>query len=358
MTEVPSPVRPPPPRAATRRAGLRRLIAALLLPLLLPLLPAAARAAPLEKVRTYTQTNYPGFIQFAARDLGLFAKYGIDPDLHFFPSGAPIVQAAAANEWDVAFLGAPPAVIGATSLGMVTIGVIYDESVQHKLIGRPEFVAAVQARPERLKGARIFVTTLSTGHYVTEACLRKFGLGPGDVSIIPSEQSATLAAFGAGQGDLAQAWPPFTSALLERGNRVLCDGQQAGIEIATVWVASKAFAARRPDLVVRWLKANGEAIAWIRQDAARTTAMYRRFMSSVGQSASDATLRDVVEFVMGANTLDKQIGFMTAKGSGTPYILRMYDGIARFFLRNGRLRELPDLRPYVDASFLARAVQP
>jgi ABC-type nitrate/sulfonate/bicarbonate transport system substrate-binding protein len=312
----------------------------------------------LEKVRTFTQTNYPGFIQYTARELGLFTKYGIDPDLRFFPSGAPIVQAAAADGWDIAFLGAPPAVIGATTLGMVTIGVLYDESVQHKLIGRPDFVAQVEADPQRLKGAKIFVTTLSTGHYVAEACLRKFGLAPGDVSIIPSEQSATLAAFSAGQGDLAQAWPPFTLALLERGNRVLCDGQQAGVEVATVWVAAKSFAARHPDLVVKWLKANGEAIDWIRQDPVRTTQMYRKFMASVGQSASESTLRDVVRFVMDAHTLQQQIGFMTAHEREAPYILRMYDGIARFFIRNGRLREVPDFKPFVDASFLARAVQP
>lgn len=337
--------------ACRRLLGLALLACALIAPSIAP-------AQTLEKVRTFTQTNYPGFIQFAARELGLFTKYGIDPDLRYLPSGAPIIQAAASDQWDVAFLGAPPAVIGASALGMVTIGVVYDEASQHKLIGRSEYVAQALANPERLKGARIFVTTLSTGHYVTEACLRKFGLAPGDVRIIPSEQPASLAAFSAGQGDLVQAWPPFTSALLERGNRVLCDGRQAGVDIATVWVASKSFAARRPDLVVRWLKANGDAVNWIRQDPERTAQMYRKFMASVGQSATESTLKSVVEFVMEANTLRAQIGYFQAKAGESPYVLRMYEGIARFFIRNGRMKEVPDFRPYLDASFLTKAVQP
>lgn len=315
-------------------------------------------AQRLEKVRTFSQTNYPGFIQFAAKELGLFTKYGIDPDLRFFPSGAPIVQAAAAKEWDIAFLGAPPAVIGGSSLGMVTIGLIYDEASQHKLIGRPDFVAKVLANPASLKGAKIFVTTLSTGHYMVEGCLRKFGLGSNDVSIIPSEQAATLAAFTAGQGDLAQVWPPFTSALQERGNQVLCDGQQAGVDIVTVWVATKDFATKRPDLVVKWLKANGDAVKWVKQDPARTTEMYRKFMAFTGQTATETTLKDVVSFVMSANTLDQQIRSMTAKEGASPYIIRAYEGIAKFFIRNGRMKEVPDFRPLVDASFLLKAAQP
>lgn len=326
--------------------------------LLAAVVPVASAQDGGGKVRTFSQTNYPGFIQYVARELGLFAKYGIDSDLRFFPSGAPIVQAAAAKEWDMAFLGAPPAVIGASSLGMITIGMIYDEAPQHKLIGRSDFVARALADPAALKGAKIFVTTLSTGHYMTEACLRKFGLTPKDISIIPSEQAATLAAFTAGRGDLAQVWPPFTSTLLERGNRVLCDGGQAGLDIATVWVAAKDFAARRPDLVVKWLKANGEAVKWVKQDPARTLDMYRKFMAFNGQTSTETVLKDIVGFVMTANTLEDQIRYLTPADGEPSFIVRAYEGIARFFVRNGRMKGVPDFRPLVDASFLQKAVQP
>lgn len=321
------------------------------------ILAPSAGAQGLEKVRTFTQTNYPGFIQYVARELGFFTKYGIDPDMRFFPSGAPIVQAAAAKEWDAAFLGAPPAVIGASTLGLVTIGIPYEEAPTHQLFGRPDYIAKVRANPAILKGAKIFVTTLSTGHFMTESCLQKFGLGSNDVAIIPSEQTATLSAFSTGQGDLAQVWPPFTFALRERGNQILCDGAQAGVSIPSVWVTTKEFAAKRPDLLVKWLKANGDATKWINQDSARTLEMYRKFMAFVGQTATEATLKEVVAVVMTANTLEDQVKLLSAAGGAKPYIIRSYEGIAQFFIRNGRLKEIPDFRPVVDAAFLAKATQ-
>jgi NitT/TauT family transport system substrate-binding protein len=314
-------------------------------------------AQNLQKVRTFTQTNYPGFIQYVTRELGLFTKYGLDPDMRFFPSGAPIVQAAAAKEWDVAFICAPPAVIGASSLGLNTKGMPYEESPTHLLIGRPDYVAKVRANHDAMKGAKIFVTTLSTGHYMTEGCLRKFGLKSSDVNIIPSEQTATLSAFSAGQGDLAQVWPPFTFALEERGNQVLCDGKQAGISIPSVWVTTKDFAASKPDLLVKWLKANGEAVDWIRKDKARTTDMYRKFMQLVGQTYNDKTLSEVVDVVMTAETLPDQLKALSASGGEKPYLIRSYEGIAQFFIRNGRLQQVPDFAPLVNASFLAQAVK-
>ncbi len=323
--------------------------------LLLVLAPMVS-AQGLEKVRTFSQTNYPGFVQFVAKELGLFKKYGIDPDLRFFPSGAPIVQAAAAKEWDIAFLGAPPAVIGSTSLGLVTVGIITDNPYEHQLIGRAQYVANTLANPGALKGAKIFVTTLSTGHQMVEGCLRKFGLSSKDVAIIPSEQAATVAAFQAGQGDLAQVWSPFNDALRERGNRILCDGGQAGLHILTVWVAAKDFADKRPELVVRWIKANGDAVKWIKEDLARTTEMYRRFMALAGQNADGAALKGVIDAVMQMKTLEEQMGYMRAMNGARSEADLAYQGIAEFFVRNGRMKEVPDFRPYIDASFLQRAI--
>jgi NitT/TauT family transport system substrate-binding protein len=314
----------------------------------------AAHAQDLAKVRTFTQTNFPGFVQFVTNELGLFTKYGIDPSLKYFPSGAPIVQAGAANEWDIAFLGAPPAVIGSDSLGIVTIGVITDDP--HELFGRPDYVDKALADPSTLKGAKIFVTTLSTGHYMVESCLQKFGLDSKDVTIIPSDQAATVSAFLAGEGDLAQTWQPFSDALRARGNNVLCDAAQTNLHIFTVWVATKAFATQHPDLVTKWVKANGEAVDWIKQDEARTTEMYRKFMALSGQTTEGDALKSVIGSVMAAKTLNEQLGYMMAADGSKPEVIKAYEGIAEFFIRNGRMPTVPDFTPYVDASFLKAAV--
>ena len=61
---------------------------------------------------------------------------------------------------------------------------------------------------------------------------------------------------------------------------------------------------------------------------------------------------------MKAKTLEDQIGYMVAPGGARAEIVSAYEGIAQFFIRNGRMKEVPDFRPYIDASFLQKAVRP
>ncbi|WP_161495903.1 ABC transporter substrate-binding protein [Bradyrhizobium japonicum] len=319
---------------------------------------SGAVAEPLQKVRTYSQTNYPGFVNYAAKELGFLEKYGIDPDMKFLPSGGPIVQAAASKEWDIAFLGAPPAVIGASALGVITIGMNYEEAAEHELIGRPDYVAAVQADPQKLKGAKIFVTTLSTGHYMFEGCMRKLGVNISDVNIIPSEQTATVSAFAAGQGDIAQVWPPQSTTLKERGNKPLCNGKEAGLSVATVWVVTQEFAKNHPDLVVKWLKANNDAIHWMKQDFERTYALYQKWDAYRGFNLPTAVLREEVVSVSKIIPAEDQVKLLLPPAPGEKaYLVKSYEGIADFFIRMGRLKEKPDFRPYVDGSFLQQVVK-
>lgn len=319
---------------------------------------AAVLAEPLQKVRTYSQTNYPGFVNYAAKELGFFAKYDIDPDMKFLPSGGPIVQAAASKEWDIAFLGAPPAVIGASTLGVITIGMNYEEAEQHELIGRPDFVAAVKADPQKLKGAKIFVTTLSTGHYMFEGCMRKLGVNISDVSVIPSEQTATVSAFAAGQGDVAQVWPPQSTTLKQRGNKPLCNGKEAGLSVATVWVVTQEFAKNHPDLVVKWLKANNDAIHWMKQDFDRTYALYQKWDAFRGFNLPESILKEEVVSVLKIIPAEEQVKLLSPSAPGEKaYLVKSYEGIADFFIRMGRLKEKPDFRPFVDGSFLQQVVK-
>src|SRR6185436_1457150 len=100
---------------------------------------------------------------------------GLDPQIKVYTSGAPIVQAAATDEWDVAHIWAPPTIQG-YKLGLVIAGVINEEAVIHELIGRPDWVDAAKKDPAKVKGAKVFITTASTGHYVVEGCLKQRGL--------------------------------------------------------------------------------------------------------------------------------------------------------------------------------------
>ncbi len=314
-------------------------------------------AAAMDKIRTNNMPYYTGFPIFVADRLGLYEKQGIDTEPKYFPSGAPIIQAAAAKQWDITFLGAPPATLAGPTLGLVTIGFVTEEAGIHQLIGRPDDVAAAKAEASFLKGKQIFVTTVSTGHYMVEGCLGSMGLSIDEVTILPSEQTATLSAFTAGEGDFAQAWPPQNDAMLAQGNEVLCDGIQADLSIPSVWIAAPHIIEENPDAVIRWLRATSEAVDWIKEDKARAMEMYQEFEQFRGFDLDPAVLAKEVDTMF--NDLvqaPEMIEKMTASGGEASYLAKGYEGVAGFFNRVGRMDSIPDYEPLIDPSFLQKAI--
>jgi hypothetical protein len=80
-------------------------------------------------------------------------------------------------------------------------------------------------------------------------------------------------------------------------------------------------------------------------------------MAFAGQTSSEETLKETVRAVMTAEPLKEQVKYMTAGDGGTSFMADMYESIGLFFVRNGRLKEVPDFRPFIDASFLQRAIR-
>lgn len=332
-------------------------LAALVMSAILALPLSAQISVAQDKVRTFNMPYYPGFPVWLAHDLGIFEKYGIDTEPKYFPSGAPIIQAAAAKQWDISFLGAPPVTLAGPKLGLQTISMVQEGAGIHRLIGRPDFVAKAKKDPKAIKGSKVFVTTLSTGHYMVEGCLDKMGLTQEDVIILPSEQTATASAFAAGEGDLAQVWPPQDAALMRNGNEVLCDGEQAGVSIPDVWVAAPHFVEENPDAIVRWLKATTEAIDWIKEDRERTYQKYLEFEQFRGFDLDEDVLQAEVDVVM--NLIypgEQQLTAMSVGNDDKSYVAKAYEGVAGFFMRVGRMDSIPDYQPLINATFLKKAL--
>lgn len=315
----------------------------------------SASAQTKDKVRIAAQVWYPSFAMFAAKEAGIYDKWGIDPEFKVYPSGAPIVQAAATDEWDVAHIGAPPFMQG-MKLGLKTAGVISEEAVIHELIVRPEFYEAAKKDRAKVKGAKVFITTASTGHYMVEACLKKMGLSMSDVQVLPSEQQASLAAFIAGNGDMVQLWAPNSTTARSRGMKVLCNAVDAGLEIPSVWVIHPTFAKSRPEVAVRWLRATLEGAEWASKDRARTAALYKKWDQFRGTQTPDEILNEEVDLAMGLWPLNTQLEKMKGKpGEGKPYVERALEDIANFYIRIGRMKEMPDIKAMIDTSWLDKA---
>ncbi len=330
-------------------AALARTVLALIV-VLAGILPAAAQQK--DKIRIAGQVWYPTFPMYTAIENGIYAKWGLDPTIKIFPSGAPIVQAAATSEWDVAHIGLPPTVQG-VKLGLIIAGVISEEAVIHQLIGRPDYIATVQKEPAKLKGAKIFITTASTGHYMVELCLKKRGITMSDVQVLPSEQQASLSAFISGNGDLAQFWTPLGAAARSKGNKILCDGIEAGAKIPSVWVIHPDFAKKNPDAAVRWLRATLESAEWARKDKAAAAELYKKWDSFRGTQTADEFLKEEIDLATDLWPLAEQIVRMKGEAGKPAYINEAIDGIAQFYVRIGRMKEIsPEVVKMIDTSWI------
>lgn len=311
-----------------------------------------------DKIRIAAQVWYPSFPQYVAMEQGIYAKWGLDPTMKVYPSGAPIVQAAATNEWDVAHIGAPPTIQG-YKLNLVIAGVISEEAVMHQLIGRPDYVEAAKKDPSKIKGAKVFITTASTGHYMVESCLQKRGLTMNDVQVLPSEQQASLSAFMAGNGDLAQFWAPQTTAARGRGMKVLCDGTEVGLKIPSVWVIHPEFAKKNPDAAVRWLRATLEGVSWSQVDRNKSYALYKKWDQYRGTQTPDDFLKEEFDLALDLWPIKKQLEVMKA-GGNKAYVYQALEGITDFYIRLGRIKDAPDVakaavNKLVDTSWLDKA---
>lgn len=318
-----------------------------------------ADAQQKDKIRLAGQIWYPSFPMYVAMDQKIYDKWGLDPEIKIYPSGAPIAQAAATFEWDVAHIGAPPTVQG-YKLGLIVAGVISEEAIIHQLIGRADWVEAAKKDPAKIKGAKVFVTTASTGHFMTETCLKQRGLTMKDVEVLPSEQQASLSALMAGNGDLAQLWTPQTTAARARGMKVLCDGLEAKLKIPSVWVIHPEFAKKNPDAAVRWLRATLEGAEWARADKARTAALYKKWDQFRGTQTSDDFLKEEVDLATDLWPLKTQLEVMKGVGGAKPYVFEALEGVTDFYIRIGRMKETPDaakaaVNKLVDTSWLEKA---
>jgi len=211
-------------------------------------------------------------------------------ELQLYPSGAPQNEALAAGKWDVGAMGMAPSIMAALRYDAKIIGISNDESETNDIWVRPDSPLLktkgavpgypdIYGKPEDWKGKQILVTTISTGHYALSATLKALGLSDKDVKITNIEQAQAITAFGAGQGDIAVLWAPFSYMAEARGWKKVSSGRAAKAVVAGFIVASNAFVKEKPELAARWLKLYMANIDKMRDDPKGSEEWLNKFFS-------------------------------------------------------------------------------
>ncbi|MER5778490.1 ABC transporter substrate-binding protein [Streptomyces sp. NPDC002039] len=181
-----------------------------------------------------------------------------------FESGGDVNTAVLAGAVDLGLAGSSPVTKGLSA----PLNIPYKVVWIHDLIGDNE---ALVAKPgigsvKDLVGKKVATPYGSTSHYSLLAALTAAGVEPSSVKTVDLQPQDTLAAWKRGDVDAAYVWTPTLGELAKDGKVLITSRQvaQQGKPTADLGVVTDDFAARHPEVVTAWLKAQDQAVAQAR----------------------------------------------------------------------------------------------
>nr|WP_260691692.1 ABC transporter substrate-binding protein [Rhizobium laguerreae] len=292
--------------------------------------------------------NAPALI---AEEKGYFRDEGLNVELKGFGDGPVIQQAVAGGEIDVAYIGAPPVYQWAA------------RGLEAKIIAKVNYgQAAVIAKTDGpihslsdLKGKRLAgvnrgsgMDVLLRGYVLKEAG----GLSPDtDLALSQMPVGNMNAALDTGVVDAAFLWEPFISQSVLRGaGRVVFDvnGALPGYPWYVIAAPAKTLK-ERPDDLVKLLRANSKAIAFLREHPEEADRIIAQSFKLESLAAADGSIVPPEAIVTEAR---KRLGWSAEiEPSDRAFIQRLID----YSVALGFLEKRLNVDDIIDGSFAAKA---
>jgi sulfonate transport system substrate-binding protein len=293
------------------------------------------------------QPQTHGLPTYMAMQKGWDKAEGLKIDYQLYMSGPPQNEALASNTWEVGAEGSVPAMLAALRYGAYIIALSDEEGETNNLWVRPDSPILkvkganpkypdLYGSPASVKGKTILLITASTGHYAVIATLKAWGLSEQDVKMVHMEPQQILPAFVAGQGDIAQLWPPFDYAAAGKGFKEISSGKRAGVPIlGAVLVSKKAFE-ENPEKVAKWLKLYLKGIDEMKANPTESAKVLGSFYKEHGLNMDDKQL--AMEIAQRPFFDLKQQLALFAKKDGAPSQVELWmSDLADFFVQQGRI---------------------
>lgn len=205
-----------------------------------------------------------------------------------FVSGTTLTEAFGAGQIDIAYIGPGPAINAATR-GMPLQMIAGASEAGAVLVARGD--SGIRSYKD-LAGKRVAVPSLgntqdiSLRHILKQEGLRAQTDG-GDVNVTPVAPADVLAAFATKRVDATLVPEPWGAALEAQGHRIVGTEKTVwrdGAYPTTLVIVNTRFAAQNPALVAAFLKAHGEAVAFLtKTPAAAQTVVNRKLEELTGQ---------------------------------------------------------------------------
>lgn len=220
----------------------------------------------------YSMTTAP--MNYAVQK-GIFKKYGLDVTLVYIDGGSTLSQAVVGGSINIAQNGyAPAATAAVQGADMVFIGGISNQ-LPFQLVVKGNIKSAGD-----LKGKKVAISRYgATSDVAATYALKSLGLKRTDVVILQLGGEGTrTAAMLSGQIDASLEQYPRTGELEEKGYRVLVDCLQIAADYPnTSYVSTRAFIAKNPDIVKRFIMGISDGIHAFKtnkEEALKSTAAF------------------------------------------------------------------------------------
>jgi NitT/TauT family transport system substrate-binding protein len=229
---------------------------------------------------------------YVAQDAGLFKKHGIDADIITSRGGGEAMKAYIAGEVQIVATGFPE--VGLLRKRGVDVELFFQQTsrVPFSLIGRKD--EAIKSVAD-LKGKTIAVTSPgSLTANITRYLVMKAGLNPDrDVSLISvGGGGEILGALKSKRADAAMLFEPFPSIAVKQNiaTVILNVNDELDAFSASPLSTSKAFIKAHPKEAKGIFDALAEALAYIHDNKAGTTAIAKKHFPSAKPAVLQAAL--------------------------------------------------------------------
>jgi taurine transport system substrate-binding protein len=211
--------------------------------------------------------------QLVTKHLGLIAKEmpGVDIKYVKIGGGGDMLRAIAGNDVDFGGLGNPPAAIGVTRglpiKGIMVINML--DTVEAMVVRTSANIKSLKD----LKGKTVAAPFGSTTHYLLLQALKEDGVDPASMKILDLAPSDIAAAWLRGDLDAAWFWEPNLDKAVKNGGHIFMTSgimEKRGYPTWDIGVVMNAFAAKYPDYVEKFVKAECDGIDFWLKNPAKT----------------------------------------------------------------------------------------
>ena len=252
---------------------------------------------------------------WVAEEKGLFKKYGVDTEVIIIGGGgARVVSSLIAGEIHFSVGGGD----GSLRAQMKGADVVIVASTLTKGLQRWMTRPNIKSWQE-LKGTKVAITRFgSAGHLVLQLMLKRWHLGPSEVSILQLGSSpAMLASLDKGGTDGAILTMPTFFLAEDRGYRVVGDPVNMDIfYLQNTLESSRAYLRKNRDQALRFLKGYIEGIAYFKKNKRESLEILRKKLRIQSEQERDVRYLEL-SYNLLATSYYNEVPYASLKGIET-----------------------------------------